>query len=399
MSEFEAKSLCILGRQPKLGLAELESLYGAEHLKPLGQAALLDIAADSINFKRLGGTIKTARALAQIPYSDWQHLTKYLRDNIPKHLAHLPEGKFTLGLSVYGLRVSPGQINHSLLEIKKVIRQSGRPARVVPNKSPVLSSAQILHNKLTHKGAWELIFVADGRKTTLAQTLYVQDIEAYAARDQARPARDPRLGMLPPKLAQQIINLAVPAKIKDQGEKVRILDPFCGTGVILQESLLMGYSVFGTDIDRRMAQYAKTNMQWLLRQYPEISGQVSIEVADATNYQWPRFTATASETYLGPPLARMPDDFTLKRIVSETNAVIEKFLKNLSPQLSTGHRICLAVPAWRKAGGQFIHLPVIAKLTDMGYNIVKFKHAGSEDLVYYREGQIVARKLLVMEKK
>ena len=56
MSDFN--SLCILGRQPALGLAELESLYGAESLKPLPAAVLLSLPADKIEFKRLGGTIK-----------------------------------------------------------------------------------------------------------------------------------------------------------------------------------------------------------------------------------------------------------------------------------------------------------------------------------------------------
>jgi hypothetical protein len=63
MTEFKAKSLVILGRQPKLGMAELESLYGANHLKELNGAALLDIPTQEINFKRLGGALKIAQVL------------------------------------------------------------------------------------------------------------------------------------------------------------------------------------------------------------------------------------------------------------------------------------------------------------------------------------------------
>src|SRR6202008_1478349 len=103
MSEFMGKSLCILGRQPALGLAELESLYGAAHIQPLDGAALLDIPAEEINFKQLGGTIKVARVLAELPKTDWQYLSGYLIEKIPGHMQHQPEGKFTLGLSVYNL--------------------------------------------------------------------------------------------------------------------------------------------------------------------------------------------------------------------------------------------------------------------------------------------------------
>lgn len=417
MTEFKAKSLCILGRQPQLGLAELESLYGAEHIKTLRGAALLSIPAEEINFQRLGGTIKTARILTQLPYTDWARLAKYLQDNIPQHLQHVPEGKFTLGLSVYGLEINPAEINRTTLQLKKSIKKSGRPVRVVPNKTQALSSAQVLHNKLTHKGAWELIFMADGQQTILAQTIFVQDIEAYAARDQARPARDPRVGMLPPKLAQIIINLAVgqfeslvPSrqslvkKLETSDKRLettramRVLDPFCGTGVILQEALLMGYNVLGTDIDSRMVEFSKTNVQWLVQKIPNILGHVFIEAADATKHRWPRFTAVASEVYLGRPLAKLPDSSAINKIVADTNTIIEKFLRNLSPQLAIGQRICLAVPAWRKTNGQFIHLSLIDRLTDMGYNRFSFVHARNEDLIYYREDQIVCRELVVLTK-
>ena len=76
----------------------------------------------------------------------------------------------------------------------------------------------------------------------------VQNISAYAMRDQKRPKRDAFVGMLPPKLAQIMINLA----LGDQEPKDKLLlDPFCGTGVLLQEALLMGLKVYGTDLSQK----------------------------------------------------------------------------------------------------------------------------------------------------
>ncbi len=399
MKSFTAKSICILGRQPALGLAELESLYGAVHVRSIEGAALMDIPAEEIKFNNLGGVIKVAKILTELPYLDWGRLSKYLIATVPEHLNHAPGGKFTLGVSTYGIKVNPNQINQTNLKIKKQVKKI-RPMRVVPNKSAVLSSAQVLHNKLTHRGGWELLFITNKNNTILAQTLFIQDIEAYSARDQARPKRDARVGMLPPKLAQIIVNLAVGqiGVSVDEKTKIRILDPFCGTGVILQESLLAGYSVLGTDIDERMVEYSKTNIKWLVQKYPNISGHVSIEKADATAHSWPGFTAVASEGFLGRPLSSLPGDEKLKSIISDANTIAGKFLRNLSPQLKPGRRICIALPAWRKPNGGLTHLPLLAKLTDMGYNIVNLKHVHSEDLVYYREDQVVARELLVLEK-
>lgn len=408
MSEFKAETVCILGRQPAMGLAELESLYGAGHVRPFGSHALLDVPAEEINFKKLGGTIKVAKILDDMPAREWKSLSSYLIDTVPRHVKKLPDGKFTLGLSIYGLETPIRQIEAVLLEIKKLIRQSGRPVRIVPNKSTALNSAQVLHNKLTHKGAWELILIIESTRSFIAQTLFVQDIDSYAARDQARPYRDSRVGMLPPKLAQIIINLSAgtPAA-KDQrwddGDglgRFLVLDPFCGTGVILQEALLMGYSAYGTDIETRMADYSKRNLQWLVENNPSVEGKVIIEAADATRYHWLGFSCIASEVYLGRPLASLPAESAFKQIVSDTNTVIKKFLANLLPQVpSSKTGICLALPAWRRPDGSLIKLPLIDHLTDMGYTYADLKHVRREDLVYYREGQVVARQILRLRKK
>jgi tRNA G10 N-methylase Trm11 len=392
MSEFNYKSVCILGRQPELGIAELESLYGPEIIKPLESAAVLDVDAETINFKRLGGTIKVARVLNILPNSDWSSAYKYLADKVPEHLGYMPDGKFTLGISVYGLDVRLEKLNQDILKIKKAIKNSGRSVRIVPNKTLELNSAQVLHNKLTHRGAWELLLIRNGSQTILAQTLFVQDIEAYAARDQARPMRDARVGMLPPKLAQILINLT------DPPQDSLVLDPFCGTGVVLQEAMLMGFNALGTDLEPKMVDYAKQNIAWLSEKYG-LSRKVSIDVADATEHKWDQvFDVVATEAYLGRPLTRPPSPADLQTIVQDVNTILKKFLTNLAGQLKSGQRLCIAVPAWRTSQNQFRYLPIIDHLTDMGYNQLDLKHVKASALVYHRENQVVGRQILALRR-
>jgi tRNA G10 N-methylase Trm11 len=262
----------------------------------------------------------------------------------------------------------------------------------VPNKSLELNSAQVLHNNLTKRGAWELILLVHDKQFYLAQTLFVQDIEAYAARDQARPMRDARVGMLPPKLAQIMVNLANPPNDST------ILDPFCGTGVILQESLLMGYNVIGADMEPRMVEFTEVNLEWLKDEFG-FNSKFALEPADATNYKWPLpFDAVVSEVYLGRPLSSLPAPDKLNEIINDVNTIVKKFLKNLASQTKLGNKICLAVPAWQISPEKFKHLPVIDDLTDMGYNYLDFKHVRRQDLLYYRKDQIVARELIRLER-
>lgn len=403
-----SESLLILGRQPALGLAELESLYGADTIKPVGsQAAVVSKPPDEIDINRLGGTIKVAKLLTRIDYNNWQKISDYLVEHVPKHTCCIGPGKLTFGISTYGLKIKSKDIERTALSVKKAVAKSdSRSVRVVlAKKGMELNSAQVLHNKMAKPPlGMELILLADKHGVVLAQTTAVQDIEAYTARDQARPKRDARVGMLPPKLAQIIINLAVSDADPKYGQVV--LDPFCGTGVILQEATLMGFDVYGSDLDERLVGFAHDNLTWLAQQpfsniiiHNENDLFCNLEVADATNYEWkpwPNFIAC--ETYLGRPFSSAPDDSTLKTVISDVNTIHKKFLENVAQQTKPGFRMTIAVPAWF-VGGKIKHMSVLDHLTDMGYTRVSFKYAANEDLIYHREGQIVGRELVTLIRK
>jgi len=180
-----------------------------------------------------------------------------------------------------------------------------------------------------------------------------------------------------------------------------VLDPFCGTGVVLQESLLMGYSVSGTDLEARMIEYTQTNIDWVFEKLlPSTPLSVDLEVGDATNTSWKiQPNAVATETYLGRPFTTSPTTEVLEQTVSDVNVIIKKFLANIRGHLAPGTRLCIGVPAWQIRTNEFRHLPIVDSLEEMGYNQVKFEHVLESQLLYYREDQIVARELLVLTRK
>jgi tRNA (guanine10-N2)-dimethyltransferase len=288
--------------------------------------------------------------------------------------------------------------------------------RLVPNKEPELNSAQVLHNQLTGPTGWELVFIRSGEQTIVAQTVKVQDIEAYTRRDRQRPKRDAKVGMLPPKLAQILINLAAGQLPEDKLESIcdipagqpiprpildqTVLDPFCGTGVILQEALLMGYGIYGSDLEPRMVDYSTQNLEWLNGLYALPDTDYRLEAADATGASWSQpFDFVAAETYLGRPFTTRPTPEILAQTISDCNLIIKKFLRNIHGQIKPDTRLCLAVPAWQTGPGRFKHLPLIDQIGDLGYNRVSFEHVRDEDLLYYRAGQITARQLIIITRK
>jgi tRNA G10 N-methylase Trm11 len=205
--------------------------------------------------------------------------------------------------------------------------------------------------------------------------------------------------MLPPKLAQIIINLSIGISTKKQ--RLRILDPFCGTGVLLQEAMLMDLDIYGTDLEPRMIQYSIGNLSWLDEKYPEVGDYRRVEVGDATNFKWyepEKITNVACETYLGQPLTALPNSEHLSKIIYEVNLLHHKFLENIGSQVAPRTRFCLAIPTWR-GKREFLHLPMLDYLHDLGYTRMRFKHVNDKDLIYHRENQVVGRELLVLEKR
>jgi tRNA (guanine10-N2)-dimethyltransferase len=411
------QSLLILGRQAELGLAELESLYGSAAVRPAGEhAAVVDVDPCLLAFDRLGGATKFCKLLTTLDTNSWKDVEKFLIQVGPGHAQSMPEGKMTLGLSLYGFTETIQRIEATGLTLKKAIKKTGRNVRLIPNKATELNSAQVIHNKLTTPTGWELVFVRDGDQILVAQTVKVQDIDAYARRDRERPARDTKVGMLPPKLAQIIVNLAVGQLPTEKLQNIcdipagtpipfnllnkTILDPFCGTGVLLQEASIMGYHVVGTDLDARMVKYTEKNLEWLHELYDLPNLEAVLEVGDATNYTWPvQADFVAAETYLGRPFTAVPSGQILNQTISECNLIIKKFLQNIHGQLAPGTRLCLAIPAWQIGKNPLKRLPLVDQISNLGYNQVSFEQLGNTPLVYKRPDQIVARELLVITRK
>ena len=393
------KYLAVLGRQPEISIAELNAQFSTGPVVAFsptarGLAVGVPQATSPVDVSRFGGTIKMAEELRSAPLD---------------YLKMLPEGKITIGVSDYSEKASRKSASQEALKLKKILVRHGRSVRVVENKDAVLSTATSLHNGLSGKNERkvELIKVNDDWYRVIG----VQDIDAYAKRDQARPARDAKVGMLPPKLAQILINLCGPLK---PGSVV--LDPFCGTGVVLQEAILMGYRAYGTDISERMVEYADRNLKWLFssrsRSRPSSRGSLEhaprqsqcsenshfqVSVGDATSFQWEQpIDAVACEGYLGRPFTQVPTEMALKEQKHECRAIATGFLKNLAGQIKSGTPVVIAVPAWLRENGEYERLEILDDISDMGYNV---NNKTREGLLYHRDGQVVARDILILRKK
>lgn len=395
------KYIAVLGRLPKISLAEIQAIYNS-NAKLIGPELAVFETNKTVSIDRLGGSIK----LGQIFSGNFRELAETINSK-------KPEGKITIGVSSYALNSNhknkksavENLVRRKAMELKSLLKKLGRNVRVVEARGPEISSATAFHNHLGEKpGAEEVILV--GLETYLS--LGVQNIDKYRERDQMRPARDAKVGMLPPKLAQILINLG-----GEISESKKVLDPFCGTGVVLQEALILGQPVMGSDLNPRMMEYTQKNLDWLLEKKarffkikPELIEQKnqflnSIYTGDATDFAWPKASEiglVACECFLGSPMSKPPVEIKLKDEKQNCKRIILGFLKNLAKQIEDDTPVVIAVPAWLREDGHYSRLSIIDEITDMGYNLAKFQGLSQSDMIYYREGQIVAREIIVLRK-
>ena len=393
------KYVAIAGRQPLISLAEIQALYDKAARLVGKKLVFFEINEDgeeniSPDINRLGGSLKLGRFFD----TDFSKLAIFLAT------AH-PEGKITLGISDFSKQKKSGLAKQKSMELKRNLAKMGHSVRVITSNEPEISSATAHHNQLGEKAGCFEIFLID-REIYLS--LGTQNITAYTERDQARPARDAKVGMLPPKLAQILINLC--GKLP---EGARVLDPFCGTGVILQEAAIMGYIPYGADLNERMVEYSKKNLSWLFNErnqqrfkiLPDLirkKDQIlnAISVGDATNFTWEgEIDAVAFEGYLGAPMSKPPVDIKFKTETAKCREIAMGFLKNITPQIKSGTPVVMALPAWLRENGKYTGLNILDEIQEMGYNFEKFQDLSQSDLLYYREGQIVAREIIVIRKR
>lgn len=415
------KSFLILGREPSLSFAELYRHLGGHEALIIahneGAVIVDDPELGQFAPALLGGFIKSGLVVAILPRLTAAALAGLL-------VKQMVSGqKFHFGLSFYGFRASPDTTPYPLLpplrragkeegtkklglEVKRLLKVTGASVRLVESRHANLSSADVVKNRLTgeiSKGVELCIFPTDDG-FMVGKTLAVQPYEEYAERDYGRPEPDPRSGMLPPKLARMMVNLAVgPAR------GLTILDPFCGSGTVLQEALLLGHQAVGTDIDEEAIRGAKKNMEWLLRQHKADLPPYRVEPLDVRALD-KKLTAgsvdaVVTECDLGPPLSGEESQDDIIEIEKDLSPLYAEALALIHYVLRPGGRTVLAWPYFVEPD---IWVSAFGQLGELGWELVEpypqeyqaiFPLSKRGTLLYGRPDQRVWREILLLKKK
>lgn len=419
-----------LGRVFTLSLAELFAVFENMRLNfrlvELYREVLIietETELDSLKLqKQLGGTIKIMSVFDSLGRKKtfgpsavfWDYFDiKILKE---KFLRSNPPGKVNIGISLYPLAQRlplRGEAKRIGLRIKEIMTGSGISTRIVFPQLDALAlpSVVVSNERILEKGA-EMDFLIGEERIYLGKTLTVQDFEDYGRRDYQRPVRDGKIGMLPPKVAQIMLNLAqIPATAR-ANPKNAILDPFAGSGTVLQEAILMGFRSIGSDVSEKSVESAEKNLLWAKNRYKLPPGRFEIIKSDVgnleTNLPKLKYEAIVTEGTLGPSYTETPTENAVRENFRGLEQIYLKAFKSFAKILPSGKRIVIALPAYRlKDGYHFFEM--VDKIHKLGYDTVDplpevlpqtfgfLDVTKRKSIIYDRKDQFVSREIFIFK--
>jgi tRNA G10 N-methylase Trm11 len=211
--------------------------------------------------------------------------------------------------------------------------------------------------------------------------------------------------MLPPKLAQMMVNIADGAKDKT------LLDPFCGSGTVLGEALLMGYTdVVGADISPEAVADTKAYLEWMEKSYPEFKGRWRVFVSDARKIDAvlpaDSVAAIATEPLLGPPQSGRETPEQLKRVMDlDLVPLYREAIATLAKVLAPKSSAVFSFPVFnRQREPLFVPVGAIvgaltpAPLIPSEYLDFGLPTTASGGALYERPDQFVGREIVLLKK-
>jgi tRNA G10 N-methylase Trm11 len=309
--------LFLLGRTPEMSLAELSGVLQLHAVSAAVETFIVDgttfgrveLADDTLAqsiFTQLGGSLKVSRQVGEFHDLTPEQLPTY----VEAFLAEFPRPTFAIAEFGRG-----GLPRLELADLKQALKKRKISSRFIEGPRDGLSASVLLHQQVI-----ELTIIVTESATFFAQTLAAQDIDDWTRRDRHKPYSDRKKGMLPPKLARMMVNLAraqwqSTASHTEKPFEPLTYDPFCGSGTILFEVAMVDGNAVGSDLDQKAVMGTQNNIRWFQETY-ETHSVLSVFAADAATVapsQLPQpISMIVTEPFLGkqtPNPTQLPNIF------------------------------------------------------------------------------------------
>jgi tRNA G10 N-methylase Trm11 len=222
------------------------------------------------------------------------------------------------------------------------------------------------------------------RNKTSDKLVWRHQAKAWYKRDRLKPFADGRKGMLPPKIARIMVNLALGKKYKKDN---LLLDPFCGSGNILMEAGTLGLSLLGTDIDTKQLEGTRKNLNWMKTKNFKL---FKLDATQVSKNLKTKIDFIVTEPFMGKPNLR---EDRIKYVTKGLHKLYLGSLKDWLKILGTHGTVCMVFPVYEDKKKTYQLSKVIDDKSLVGYNIK------TRGLIYSRPNSTLKREIVVLKKK
>jgi tRNA G10 N-methylase Trm11 len=374
--------LFIFGNTPELSLLELQRMYPKSLRTIYPYGALIECSLSEVQqyFQRLGGTVKVVSDIKEFKTITPEIVSNYIANTTKRPV---------FGISWYGEDVISYQ--PFVREVKELLEFVGHVRFILPKSGNTLSSTQVWGNTVK-----DIVIAKTEKGYSIGTVLYVQDYQSWSNRDYGRPNRDMAIGMLPPKIARMAVNIA--SGTPTEGSV--LLDPFCGLGTIIMESLTVGIPVIGSDISQKVVSMAQKNIDWFIQTQHPLHKTYTLYTSDATHidtYISPlSIHCIATEPFMGPiSLGDSTSQITYEKASNIMKGLTKLYIGCLRAWYSilVSHgTVMIAFPQYTISKRQIIVKKLVDTCEKLGYSTI----AGP--ITYGRPYATVTRQFYLLEK-
>ncbi len=335
----------IFGRNPKLSQAELFTYLSSKAIEYSTHTSENEFCI--LEIKRNWNPEKIAQFLAGTVKLGKIYITTDKKDDL-LNLLHQEnfywEDSKTLNYSIstHGSGLHEQYFYELFKKLFKEIKQKTNLKK--PNPSG-------LWNALRRKEFMDIVICKSNSSILIGRTIAAYNINQNKKRYEQRPHVEETISSSV-RFSRMLVNLS-------QKTEGRLLDPFCGIGTILQEALLMGFDVVGSEIQKERVVQCKRNLEWIRTQYLNLKSKHTFEVMQSDvrklEEKIPKSSidTIVTEPELGPFLKSTPSHHEAQSIIKSLEDIYISTFRVADALLKPDGTFIMVLPQIEATNGKF----------------------------------------------
>ena len=243
-----------------------------------------------------------------------------------------------------------------------LIKESSRKTKFIRNNMKSDNFIELSVDK-EKKGAVNILVGNSNKKYYIAESkISIKSLD-FIDRDLNRPYQDSRIS-LSPRTARILVNIL---GLEDGST---ILDPFCGTGTFLMESIIQGYKVIGVDNRKECVFGTKKNLLWIMKEQNLRNRMKYVKQDNAEKLscvETSTIDGIVTEPILLPRFKNSPDYEIAEDVLKKSKKIYEKSLRAMFRVLKNNGKVSIVTPRIKTRDNNYITFSFRKMVKESGF--------------------------------